>query len=122
MSWLTKVEAWGWRTVDSLIQRIGVMPMTNTRQAVTFSLMIGTGVVYLALAVKYAVIEGARQWEPSLEWLGFLLISAGLDAAQFLGKRKTDAAYVAAMQGGTPDTKTTTTTAGPSTTVTEPTP
>ena len=102
MTWALTIEAWAWRTLDAAITRLGIMPMTNFRQMTTFSLMVGTGVVYLALAVKYVVVEGSRQWEPSIEWLGFLLISAGLDAAQFLGKRKTDAAYVAAMQGATP--------------------
>lgn len=70
---------------------IGTMPSTNTRITATIGLMLGTG--------ARVVITG---WSPSWEWLGFLLISAGLDVAQFGTKRTTDSNYISAKASGEP--------------------
>lgn len=65
--------------LDRLLELIGKLPTTNVRIAVTLSLVIGTGVVYLHSAT----------WNPSLEWLGFLAAMTGLDVTQFWAKRLT---------------------------------
>jgi len=71
---------------------LGDLPTTQARVLITLIVVLGT-------AAKYFLSE---TWEPSYEWLAFLLVMSGLDAAQFFGKRKTDAAYIAATQGATP--------------------
>ena len=56
--------------------------MTNLRAVVTMGLAIWTGFRYMAQP-KWGV------WEPSIEWLGFLLALSGWDVAQFAVKRRT---------------------------------
>lgn len=90
--------AWLGRGIDWAINRIGLLPMTNLRQVVTLGMVVGTGVVYLALSVKYALVPDTKAWSPGYDWLGFLALMSGLDATQFFAKRKTDAAYAAAVK------------------------
>lgn len=85
------------RGFDWLMTRIGMLPTTNTRILVTLGLIAATGVVYLFLAIKFALV-GGKEWTPAYEWLGFLLLSAGLDVTQFHSKRSTDASYVTAKR------------------------
>lgn len=81
----------------------GKLPTTQARVTVTLLAVIATTVRYV-LSGQH-VLKGdyvTSYWAPSYEWLAFLVVMSGLDAAQFFGKRKTDAAYVAAQQGTTP--------------------
>lgn len=55
------------------------LPTTNTRIAATIVLAFGTGIKYWASAA----------WEPSWEWLSFLVVMSGLDVTQFVQKRRT---------------------------------
>jgi hypothetical protein len=61
-----------------MIDFLGRLPTTNARIAVTILLIFGTGVVTLW-----------RWTEPPVAWLSFLVLSAGLDVAQFHSKRTT---------------------------------
>jgi hypothetical protein len=62
-----------------MIAFLAKLPSTNARIAMTLVLAFGTG-------VKYWV---STTWEPSWEWLSFLVLWAGLDVAQFATKRTT---------------------------------
>lgn len=91
---------------DWIIERIANANTTNVR-------ILFTILVYGATAFRY--LTATDGWEPSLEWLGMLLGMAGIDAAQWLGKRKTSTEYVAAQAGTTPNgTPKPTPTEGPS--------
>ena len=61
--------------VDFLIS----IPTTNLRVIVTLIVFLGTGIKYWS----------ETTWQPSIEWLGFLLSMSGVDALQYFGKRKT---------------------------------
>jgi hypothetical protein len=76
---------------DWIIDRITAANVTNIRAFVTMFLAIWTAWRYFAQP-KWGI------WEPSVEWLGFLVALGGLDVAQFGIKRRT---YVA---GGASDT------------------
>jgi len=65
--------------MERLIGWLAKLPTTNTRIAVTLLLCVGTAVKYWA----------SRTWEPSWDWLAFLVVMSGLDVAQFHSKRKT---------------------------------
>jgi hypothetical protein len=78
------------RSTPYIWHLIGTMPSTNTRITATIALMLGTG------ARVFWTGE-----TPAAEWLGFLLISAGIDAGQFVGKRVTENTFVAAKNGVT---------------------
>jgi hypothetical protein len=65
--------------MDTLNAWLSKLPSTNARIAMTLLIVFGT-------AFKYWV---STTWEPSWEWLSFLLMMSGLDAAQFHSKRKT---------------------------------
>ncbi len=80
-------------TQSRLMGFLGDMPTTQARVLVTLICVLGT-------AAKYVLSE---TWAPSYEWLAFLVVMSGLDATQFLVKRKTDANYVAAQSGVVPD-------------------
>lgn len=54
------------------------LPSTNVRILATICLAIATGVKVIGW-----------EWEPPIEWLGFLTLWAGLDVGQFWIKRKT---------------------------------
>jgi len=78
------------------------MPSTNVRIANSILMAMGTFLL-MAVTALIVVLRGTGQgWEPSEIWLGFLVLWAGLDLGQFMGKRTTDAAYVAAKQTGEP--------------------
>lgn len=79
---------------DWILERIANANVTNVR-------ILFTILVYGATAFRY--LTAADGWEPSIEWLGMLLGMAGIDAAQWLGKRKTSSEYIAAQAGTTPD-------------------
>ena len=77
------------------------MPSTNVRIATSILMAMLTCLVML-LAALIVVLRGTGSpWEPSYEWLGFLVLWAGLDVAQFIGKRQTATEYVTAKQGMT---------------------
>jgi hypothetical protein len=67
------------RLIEALYTALAKLPTTNARIAVTLVLAMGTG-------VKYWV---SNDWRPDWDWLAFLAMMSGLDAAQFYGKRKT---------------------------------
>lgn len=89
---------------SKLMGFLGDMPTTQARVMVTLVVVIGTALKYfLSKAVVVNATVVVTRWEPSYEWLTFLVLMSGLDAAQFLVKRKTDANYVAAQAGAVPD-------------------
>ena len=55
------------------------MPSTNLRILCSLAMALGTGTRVVGLG-----------WNPPTEWLGFLVIWAGLDVGQFIGKRATN--------------------------------
>lgn len=65
--------------MNKLMDLLARLPSTNARIAMTLLLALGTGVKYWSSGV----------WEPSVEWLAFLVAWAGIDVAQFAAKRKT---------------------------------
>lgn len=79
--------------IKRALELLGDLPTTQTRVVVTCGAIIATTVKYVS----------STTWIPSYEWLGFLLLASGVDAAQFLVKRTTDANYVAAKAGVVPD-------------------
>lgn len=82
------------RGIDWALSRVATLPSTNLRIAVTLGLITATGAAYLAVSVKAALFglgkAFAETWKPDTYWLAFLLANAGVDAAQFLGKRMTE--------------------------------
>jgi hypothetical protein len=54
------------------------LPTTNARISVSILMTVATGSRVIATG-----------WDPPTSWLGFLLILAGIDAAQFTAKRLT---------------------------------
>jgi hypothetical protein len=80
--------------VSKLLELLGKLPTTEARIAVTLVLAIGTAARYFA-----------GGWEPSLDWLGFLVVWAGLDVAQFASKLVTDHTYAAVRGGSAPPPK-----------------
>jgi hypothetical protein len=81
----------------------GKLPTTQARITVTLACVIATTVRYV-VSEQHVLANGQLQsfWEPSWQWLGFLIAMSGLDAAQYFGKRTTDTTYVAAKQGTPP--------------------
>lgn len=77
--------------MNSVWKFFSEMPSTNVRIAMSI-------IMALATAVRVVFLG----WEPSYQWLGFLVIWAGLDVAQFSSKRNTDADFIAAKQGNAP--------------------
>lgn len=71
---------------------LGVLPTTQFRVVIS-------AIPILATTARY--VSSHSGWSPSYEWLGFLLLLAGIDTAHFIGKRVTDADYAAAKKGGT---------------------
>ena len=69
------------RTLETALKLLGNVPTTQARILVTLLLGLGTAIRYWASA--------PGGWAPSWEWLGFLSVWAGIDAAQFYGKRVT---------------------------------
>ena len=88
---------------EKLLDLWGKLPTTPVRITVTLCCVIATTVRYI-LSHEHVLPNGTVEsfWQPSLEWLGFLVAMSGLDAAQYVGKRATDASYVAAKQGTPP--------------------
>ena len=68
---------------DRVLDWMGKLPTTNARIAATIGAMLATTGTYLVLAAV------GKPWEPSWEWLGFLVTMSGLDVTQFFAKRKT---------------------------------
>ncbi len=71
---------------------LGKFPSTNGRIFFTIVAMMGTAVRYWWTA------GGVTQWQPSYEWLAFLVIMAGIDTKHFQIKRKTHATPPTASQ------------------------
>lgn len=83
---------------------LGDLPTTQARVATTLCVLIGTALRYFtSKAVIVQAVIVVPRWEPSYEWLAFLVVMSGLDATQFFVKRTTDANYVAAKNGALPD-------------------
>lgn len=78
--------------MERLLELWGKLPTTQARVTITLGCVVAT-------AVRYTF--GAT-WAPSYEWLGFLLLMSGVDAAQFYAKRTTDMGYMAAKTGTPP--------------------
>jgi len=74
--------------IDRLLDSWGKLPTTQVRVSVTLGAVIATTVRYVL----------SNTWHPTYDWLGFLLLMSGVDAAQFLVKRTTDHQYVAAKK------------------------
>lgn len=90
--------------ITKALSLLGDMPTTQARVFITLLVVLGTAVKYMSSgAVIVNAVVVVPRWEPSYEWLAFLAVMSGLDAAQFLAKRKTDANYVAAQAGVMPD-------------------
>jgi len=69
------------------------MPSTNVRISASILMAMGT------FGLMAVTVMTGKPWEPSEIWLGFLVLWAGLDVTQFIGKRSTNNDYVAAKQG-----------------------
>ena len=81
----------------------GKLPTTQARVTVTLAAFIATTIRYVVSEV-HVLANGSvtSYWQPSYEWLGFLVIMSGIDGLQYFGKRMTDSTYVAAKQGMPP--------------------
>lgn len=89
--------------------RLAQLPTTNARIAVSLGCIIATALAYLTTGIVATIMgpvvtaAGAvvprAAWQPSWEWLVFLAGLCGLDIAQFMVKRFSDADYVAAKKG-----------------------
>ena len=64
--------------MKNILEFISKIPTTNARIVSSIVMAMGTWIKVLATG-----------WEPTLEWLGFLVVWAGIDAAQFATKRIT---------------------------------
>ena len=67
-----------------MIEFLAKLPSTNFRIVVTMTIVQATAARYLLSGVW-----GLGDWTPSWEWLSFLALMAGIDAAQFWAKRET---------------------------------
>ena len=85
-SWLGALPA---RGAERSFEVIGKMPTTQFRIVVTIVMMLGT-------AAKYWM---SATWQPSVPWLGFLSVMAGVDTAQHVAGRLTDYDYITAKNG-----------------------
>ena len=89
------------RTPEVVLDWLSRAPTTNIRILMTCGCIVGVTLRYVLTPAHCANGVCAPGWEPSLTFLGFLLALAGVDTAHFIGKRKTDAEYVAAITTGT---------------------
>jgi hypothetical protein len=87
------------RPIPYIWHLIGTMPSTNTRIANSILMAMGTFLIMAVTALIVSIRGQGQGWEPSEIWLGFLILWAGLDLGQFMGKRITSAEHVAAKQG-----------------------
>ncbi len=80
---------------------LGTLPTTQAAFVVGAFAILATTVRYV-FSHEHVLPNGtvASSWEPSVDWLVFLLALAGINTAHFIGKRVTDTTYVAAKQGG----------------------
>ena len=78
--------------MDRFLAFVGKIPTTQGQAVISWMLWLSTGSRYLA----------SSSWVPSYEWLGALLLLSGVSTAQFVAKRTTDHAYVAAKKPGGP--------------------
>ena len=109
------------RAVDWTLARLAKVPTTQLVTVVGIGAFVGTILLWWFVALLHAVMEDyVAAWEPSVSMIGFISAWGVIAAAQFSAKRATDIDLAKARSSG--DSTTTTTTAGPSTTVTEPTP
>ena len=83
--------------LERLMALWGSLPTTQARVSFTLGALALTAVRYTASG-----IGPITTWEPTYEWLGFMVLMSGLDAAQFFAKRTTDTGYVAAKAGNGP--------------------
>lgn len=95
---MTRLQRWTQALAaipEKAVTLIGNLPTTNLRIVVTLALVVGTGLVYLAIALTLSLripmpdAQPIAPWEPSGEWLTFLAAMSGLDALQFTTKRMT---------------------------------
>ena len=85
-TWLGNLPA---RGAERTFEIVGKMPTTQFRIMVTIVMMLGTAVRYWT----------SITWQPSVPWLGFLSVMAGVDTAQHVAGRLTDYDYIAAKNG-----------------------
>lgn len=88
--------------IDHLLTLLGKLPTTQARVVVTLAAILATTARYVSSHSTFLEGRMLESWEPSAEWLGFLLLLAGVDTAHFLGKRLTDAGYTAVKAGAPP--------------------
>lgn len=70
------------RLMKWLSEWLGSFPSTNGRIVSTILVMWATATRYLLSG-----IFGIGSWNPSYEWLVFLAVTMGIDAAQYSAKR-----------------------------------
>lgn len=75
---------------DRLLVWLGKVPTTNARIVVTLVVIVGTAIRYWWNGT----------WEPSGEWLTFLVAMSGVDVAQFHSKRVTHSDHKPNGNGG----------------------
>lgn len=76
------------------------LPTTNARIVVTLSLTVATAVRYLVWGVPVRMSANVAVLDGWGYWLLFLAGMAGLDVAQYVGKRFSDTGYAAASNAG----------------------
>jgi hypothetical protein len=76
------------------------LPTTNVRIGVTLILTVATAVRYLGWGVPVRMTANIAVLDGWGYWLVFLAAMAGLDVAQYLGKRFSDTSYAAAKSAG----------------------
>ena len=71
---------------------LGTLPSTNFRIQWSVVAIMGTAVRYWSSETIWTLWQFTfelKKWEPSYEWLAFLLLLAGVDSMQFKWKRET---------------------------------
>ncbi len=91
----------GW--VARAFSVLGTLPTTQGAFVVGAIAILATTIRYVFSHEHVVGATISPAWEPSVDWLVFLLALAGINTAHFLGKRVTDTSYVAAKRanGGT---------------------
>jgi hypothetical protein len=69
--------------LDFFVKYLNTVNTTNLRIFTTLVVYLLTTVVYLIVAFL------DKNWHPSIEWLAFIGLMAGIDTLQYVGKRAT---------------------------------
>ena len=88
--------------IDRANELLGKLPTTQFRILVSCAAILATTGRYIA-SREHVLPNGqvTSIWTPSYEWLGFLLLLAGVDSLHYLAKRVTDTDYAAVKTGAT---------------------